>query len=836
MQVHFLFLTLSFILLGGCHTEIAPVHTPEEEKATFQLAEELEIQLVAHEPMVQEPVFMTFDEEGRLWVVEMRGFMPNVEGIGEEAPVGRISVLLDRNKDGQMDSSVIFMDSLVLPRSVAVVPGGALVAERIPLWYAEDLDGDLKADRKTLIDSSYGGHGMPEHSPNGLLRGFDNWYYNAKSTSRYRLSNGQWIKDTTEFRGQWGISHDNLGRLYYNYNWSQLHADLVPPNYLSRNKNHQPTSGIDHGLTIDRKIFPARPNPATNRGYIDGTLDDRGRLLEFTSASAPFVYRGSLLPDMEGNVFVAEPAGNLIKRNIVDDRDPLLTAASPYPNHDFLASTDERFRPVFFATGPDGALYFADMYHGIIEHGPYMTPYLKEQTIARGLDKHIHMGRIWRIVPKNFVQPDFVPLPQREVSDLVRLLEHQNGWYRDMAQRILVEKDDPRANDLLVELLQNSNSKYAKIHALYSLEGLSGLTATILINSLQAPEAEVNAVGLRLIERMAMDESNLLQNVSGYMLSKFGQNKYLDLQIALSAYILPSADKIKLAKNIIEKYGNQVLFRDAVMSSLANDEFELLKDLLKDENFATSNAVEVFIETLSTAIARKGSDEELAAVLHKLAIRGDSLSRKQHALVRGLALGKVAGRSPIVLSKKPDIFDGLDKMDVSTRTRLEKIRTMIAWPGYFPDTTSTTGHQELTAQELELFNLGRQHFTTSCSGCHGSEGEGLNRFAPPLVGSEWVLGDENRLALLVLHGVEGPIEVDGKTYGAPDILPVMPSHSILDDKVIAAILTYIRGEWGHNARPVQPRTVSRLRHTTQGRVQPWKVDDLNTHVQTLEDT
>lgn len=161
---------------------------------------------------------------------------------------------------------------------------------------------------------------------------------------------------------------------------------------------------------------------------------------------------------------------------------------------------------------------------------------------------------------------------------------------------------------------------------------------------------------------------------------------------------------------------------------------------------------------------------------------------------------------------------------------------MTAWPGYFPDTSSSASQQELTAQELELFNLGRQHFTTSCAGCHGSEGEGLSRFAPPLVGSDWVLGDESRLALLVLHGVEGAIEVDGKIYGAPDILPVMPSHSILDDKVIAAILTYIRCEWGHNAKPIQPRTVGRLRHTTQGRVQPWKVEDLNNHVEKLQDT
>jgi hypothetical protein len=169
-----------------------------------------------------------------------------------------------------------------------------LIAEKFSLWLVRDLDGDLKADQKILIDSTYGGGGMVEHSPNGLWRGLDNWYYNAKSTQRYRPVNGEWIKQETEFRGQWGISHDNYGRLHYNYNWSQQSADLVPPNYLSRNPHHTPTTGIDHGLTLDRRIYLVRANPAANRGYIEGTLDEAERLREFTSASAPWFIEAGL--------------------------------------------------------------------------------------------------------------------------------------------------------------------------------------------------------------------------------------------------------------------------------------------------------------------------------------------------------------------------------------------------------------------------------------------------------------------------------------------------------------------------------------------------------------
>jgi mono/diheme cytochrome c family protein len=190
--------------------------------------------------------------------------------------------------------------------------------------------------------------------------------------------------------------------------------------------------------------------------------------------------------------------------------------------------------------------------------------------------------------------------------------------------------------------------------------------------------------------------------------------------------------------------------------------------------------------------------------------------------------------SPIVLTVKPSIIDKKERLDPALKIRVEKFSGMLGWPGHYPDTARLKNTRLLSVEEEKQFTLGRQHYMTSCAGCHGSEGQGLKRFAPPLAGSEWVLGDESRLALLVLHGVEGPIEVAGKTYGSPEILPVMPSHSILDDQTISAILTYIRCEWGHAAGAVNPGTVSRLRHRTQGRVQPWKVDALNEHVQKQE--
>src|SRR5687768_14386677 len=497
---------ISILSLYSCNTvetksstdSPSPERSPEEELETFQVEPGLKLQLVAAEPMVQDPVVCTFDEDGRLWVVEMRSYMPNMEGEGEREPLGRISVLQDTDGDGLMDVSTVYMDSLILPRALAVVKGGLLIVAEEALWMTTDTNGDLKADSKTLIDPDYAGSQLPEHAGNGLWRGIDNWYYNAKSRLRYRFVDGAWVRDSTEFRGQWGISHDDAGRLYYNYNWSQLHADLVPPNYLSRNANHTPVTGIDQGLTLEKSVYPIRPTPAVNRGYIPGILDEDKKLKEFTAACSPFVYRGTLLPkEFYGNVFVCEPSGNLIKRNVLESEGLNLTAHDPHPGKEFLASTDERFRPVHLAQGPDGALYVVDMYRGLIQHKAYVTPYLKEQTLSRKLVLPINRGRIWRIVAEDAEPPKPVRMSQMLSAELVSMLSNADGWYRDMAQRLLVERNDRGSVPLLVQLATQHDNSLGRFHALWTLEGMRALNAEMLLPLLTDRDELVRTTAVR---------------------------------------------------------------------------------------------------------------------------------------------------------------------------------------------------------------------------------------------------------------------------------------------------------------------------------------------------
>ena len=814
----------------------SPARTAEEELRTFQIEPGFEVQLVASEPLVESPVIIQFDADGRLWVVEMRGYMNDIEGSEEKQPVGSIAILEDSDGDGQMDKRTVYLDSLIMPRALGLFKNGALVAENNKLWITQDLDGDWKADSKILLDSTYAANGIPEHSDNGFVRNVDNWYYSAKSRLRYRFQDGDWIRDTTEFRGQWGISQDDEGRLLYNYNWSQLHGDLVPADYLSRNKNHKPSTGIDHGLTIDRKVFPIRSNPAVNRGYIPGTLDSAGRLYEFTSACAPTVYRSQLFPEeYHGNVFVLENAGNLVKRNVVTEKGFLLDAHDPNPGREFLASTDERFRPVQATVGPDGGLYIADMYQGIVQHGSYMTPYLKEQTLKRGLDSPGHMGRIWRVIPKGFDPKNPTKLSEATVEELVDYLSHPDGWYRGMAQRLLVERNYPASVSILGELAQNGKSEFGRFHALWTLEGIGKVNPELLLQVLEKDADLIKTTALRQLEKPASQDPALLARMESISMALVGKaSEKVALQLALSAAIFSSENKANLLSQLFEKYGNHALIRDAMMSSLEDEEFGFLQKLTTGDSWKESNPDrEVFLEMLTTAIINNGQSSEISGLL--ALADSHEIGWKESVILTGMTIQASDIEKPgmVSLSNEPSIFKRADlPLD---QARLEMLKRLFSWPGYKPSATlASVGN--LDEKAMKQFAEGRTKYLTSCAGCHGNNGKGAARMGPPLAGSEWVVGDEVRLSLIMLHGLEGPIEVAGKKYDAPEILPVMPSHSTMDDAVIASILTYIRNEWGNQAPPVTGRTVSSTRHLNQGRVYPWSAAELNKHIQSLAST
>ncbi|MBA3938710.1 MAG: dehydrogenase, partial [Planctomycetes bacterium] len=470
----------------------APVVPPAQGVATMTVAPGFRVELVASEPLVDTPVALAFDGDGRLWVAEMCGFMPDVNGTNEDKPIGRIVILEDSDGDGKMDKATTFMDGLVLPRAISLTQGGALIAEPPTVWFAKDTDGDGKADVKTAAFAGYGGRGNMEHTANGLMRGLDNWLYSANHVARYRFQDGTWLAQPSANRGQWGVSQDDLGRLYHNNNSDWLSGDAVPADWYGRNpalsaiKGH--TGGAGEQIIHNQAVWTGRMNPGVNRGYRKGQLRDDFRLATCTAACAPFVYRGAAMPDCVGDVFICEPSGNTVRRARITDQDGRLTGTNAYDaqKKEFITSTDERFRPVNFAEGPDGALYLADLYHGVLQDKVFITPYLKRQSLARGLDKPLDLGRIYRIVPDKGWKPQPRPaLEKAAIPALVAHLSDDGGWWRDTAQRLVVERGDKAAIPLLQALAVNAAAKpLGRMHALWTLEGLGAADAPTLAKAL----------------------------------------------------------------------------------------------------------------------------------------------------------------------------------------------------------------------------------------------------------------------------------------------------------------------------------------------------------------
>jgi hypothetical protein len=502
--------TLSILSLFIVGFKIVSFKEPKVSLEGYQIEDGFELSVIASESLLKAPVSMDFDNKGRMWIVEMIGYMPNLEGIGEDEPNGRISILEDLDKDGVVDHSKVFMDKLVLPRALAHVYGGLLYTDGPKLWFVE-IKGD-KPGKKTLVDPIYAEGGNVEHTSNGLMMNIDNWIYNANYNFRYQLKNGKWLKEPTSYRGQWGITKDNFGRLYYNNNSVQLQGDYVLPNKVIRNKYFKPTIAEGQKLT-NNKVFPIHQT-SVNRGYQKGVLDEKGYLTEVTASCGPLIYRGGAFPAAyTQNAFVCVPEANLIKRNILSFSSIQTTANQAIAEKEFITSTDEGFRPVNIFNGPDGAMYIVDMHRGIIQHKAYISQYLAEQLANKKLDTLQNAGRILKVVNKSTKLHSIPDLTKATSKELVALLSHPNGWLRDRVQQILIQKKDKTIAKDLVALTQINNEYATAIHALYVLDGLNALNFGILSDILtKSKQPETIAHALVLSERFA-NAQNILRNL-----------------------------------------------------------------------------------------------------------------------------------------------------------------------------------------------------------------------------------------------------------------------------------------------------------------------------------
>lgn len=785
----------------------------EEEMKTFKIEKGFRIVLVASEPMIESPIAMSFDDQGRLYVVEMRGYMHDLAGAGETEPTGRISLLEDTDGDGRMDKVTPFLDKLVMPRAVMAVNGGVLVAEPPNLFFCKDTDGDGKADVKEVVTSDYGTlGGQPEHMANTPVWAMDNAIWSAGYSTRFKLRGGVWQKDSGLGRGQWGLCQDNYGRLYFNYNSDMLRADLLPTEAFTRNPLLRNATSVNAKVAADQTLYPSHPTPGVNRGYDPKSLRADGTLSKPTGTCGALIYRGDAFPAAyRGNAFIPEPCANLVKRFTMSEKDGIVTATNTAKTTEFLTSTDERFRPVNAADGPDGALYIVDMYRGIIQHQSFLTHYLIANIKDRKLETPFNQGRIWRIVPDTQDRPQPV-----KVNKDAKMLTHANGWVRDTAQRLIVESSDASAIPALKELLA-SGSPLTRLHALWTLDGLSAATPDLLRTALTDKDAQVRAAAVRISGRdLAPDLIALTSEKDALVLAH--------LAIKLTSFNLPDADTA-VAK-LLASHGKNTLVREGALTGLRGREAAFAKLLAAQLSKSNSASITPVIEALGTLLASANKAGPFEDML-ELAAAQPQGGAVQIAAIKGLA---TSGTDP--KSKTPPKLLWLDAEPATLKTLkaamtdktsaklFTSVEARLAWPGK-PGAPPPPKIVPLNEAQTALYEKGKTIYATLCAACHQPHGFGLDGLAPPLVDSEWVLGKPELPARIIMHGLAGPVKVGGRSFNL-----AMPPLPQLSDEDVAGVLTYIRREWEHNASPVDTKAVTAIRTQTKGRTAMWTEQEL----------
>ncbi len=527
-------------ILVNPHPDPAPM-SPQESLKHMYLPKGYHLQLVASEPMVSEPVAIVWDGNGVMYVAEMLTYMVNVDGTGEGAKLCTIKRLEDTNGDGVMDKATIFIDSLVLPRMMLTVGHRLLVSETNSnnIYSYEDTNGDGRADVKKLVykNETIDNKNL-EHQKSGLMWNLDNRIYVTVDQVRYTYNFKANKLTPDSLReppgGQWGLTNDNYGRLFF----SQAGSETPALNF-QQNPSYGRFDFKDQYNEAFQAVWPIIATPDVQGGLLRLRADST--LNHFTACAGQSIYRGDKLPaDASGDLFIPEPVGRLIRRAKVINTDGKITLVNAYDKQEFLASSDMNFRPVNTVTGPDGCMYIVDMYHGIIQESNWTRTgsYLRPQILRKGLEKNIGRGRIYRLVHDGFKPDKARPRMLDETSaQLVTYLSHPNGWWRDNAQKELVLRDDQSVVPALKTMAVSSPNQLARIHALWTLNGLNALDIETFARALKDNDPQVRKTAVWIGEDLMKTHTEVVDQLAAL---KDDPSPDVRFQLSLSMRYNPS--------------------------------------------------------------------------------------------------------------------------------------------------------------------------------------------------------------------------------------------------------------------------------------------------------
>ncbi len=671
---------------------------PEESLRRFRVENGFHVELVAAEPHVADPVAMAFDAKGRIFVCEIHGY--NLEGYldvlelnktgqldtavrripaneaarkqAEHDQYGTVKLLEDTDADGRVDRATVWADRL--PPAYGVVPArdGVIVLCAPDILYLADRDGDGAADFRETLFSGFGTYDMWSRVNNPRW-GLDNWIYavgaiQSGGTIRgphlpadvripavcFRFKpDGTRIEPCSGSTSGFGQALNEWGDRFLVTN--QQHALYVAPlphRYLARNPHYAAPGPVVNISTYGHpaQVFPiSQPDPwrlARSKdpdwvkfyGAAEATANGF-----FTAASGPAIYTADAFPPQyQGNHFSVDNAQNLVHRCLLEPDGLGYSARRPRRDEqtEFLLSDEQWFRPVNLSVGPDGALYIVDMYRDIIEDYSAIPRFLQQlyvESIIAGSDK----GRIWRVVHGDRAELPRVDLTKLTCAQLVDELTSRNSWHRQTAQRLLVEKADRTVAALLEALALEGATAPMRLHALYTLDGLSSLTPELLSRAVRDPHFAVRMHALALAEPWLNACHDLAEHVPALVADRHPRVR-LQLALTLGEWHDPSSTAALAQLAVTD--GDHRWMQAAILSSVAESAGELTAEILSRKDAGESHHL---LRPLGAIIASRQDQRELASLLATVAELGEEQSAGAQTLcLEGLVEGLERSKTP----------------------------------------------------------------------------------------------------------------------------------------------------------------------------------------------
>jgi putative membrane-bound dehydrogenase-like protein len=619
---------------------IAPLE-PDEALESFEVHPGFRMELVAAEPLVRDPIAMAFDENGRLFVVEMRGYSER-----RDENIGTIRLLTDDDGDGKYDRATDYVDGLAWPTAVACWDGGLFVAVAPDIIYCKDTDGDGRADIRETVFTGFGLSNV-QGLVNSFQWGPDNRIHGATSSSGATVTSPtnpgmtplvlrgrdfSFDPVTREIRaesggGQHGLTFDAFGNKFVCHNSNHCQFIAYEDRYIARNPYMRaPAANVSiavDGMAADVfRISDVEPWRIVRtrlrvKGLVPGPVEGGGTAAGyFTSATGITVYKGDAWPaEYRGNLFIGDVGSNLIHRKTVSWDGILPVADRADANTEFVRSRDIWFRPVQFCNGPDGALYVADMYREVIEHPDSLHPVIKQHLdLNSGFDR----GRIYRIVPEDFEQPAIPKLGAATSAELTPHLISANAWQRETAARLLYQRQDAAVVPPLKQLARNALQPEAHAAVLTTLRGLNEIAAEDIAPHLESADPALRAFAARLAEDFPENEK-LASALGALAMDEVARVRY---QSGFSLGALPRDQRIAPLVQLAKLYGEDAWMRTAIESSAADVADRVLAKLLQQDGWADSPGAAEISRMLAPLAGATGDHEGLTTLLNELYDRG----------------------------------------------------------------------------------------------------------------------------------------------------------------------------------------------------------------------